>query len=964
MKHLIVILFGVLPLNVLSQNESNIWYFGQNAGIDFNSGSPVTLTDGALVTDEGCASICDNSGNLLFYTDGSTVYNRNHVVMPNGTGLAGDVTSTQSAIIVKKPASDSIYYIFTVDGQGGMNGFRYSKVDMSLQGGLGDVNSAVNVPVYAPTCEKLTAVQHSNGVDFWIIIHSYPGNEFRSYLLNSAGLSNIPTISNVGTNVITAPGGPNVIGYLKVNPAGNKIASAVTHMGVVDVFDFDNATGILSYHFSITAITPYGIEFSPNSQYLYMSEWGFNLKQFDLNAGSVSDILSSEVILFSNTLPVFGALQLAPDQRIYVAEVFSNTLSVIACPDLPGISSNFMLSTITLPNGTFSNQGLPAALTSAFAVNIHKSTLCSGDSLTLSDESFDNFNWALANNPGIIISNDSSITVSPTVSTDYVLFDGTDSAFFKVSVQVSPVVDLGPDFSICPGSTTHTLTNLNPSAVNSTYLWQNGSTNHSLTLNTTGDYWLQVTDPVGCTGSDTVKVTNLTGIEFTVGNPACHDESNGSIVVNTTGSPANITFVIKDSLGNVLNTSGSNIAINLSAGYYFVDYSDGSCTATDSIVLDNPPPITFDVVITNPLCFGDSTGTAHEINLAGYQGELDSVYYSWVPDPLVINNGLGVDSIWGLQAREYSLEIVDHFGCTGSVDFEIVNPPQLRAIFSEPVLPFCRTSGLQTGAGIVSASADPDASGTGSTTFLWEHLDNGQTSNVPTFVVRGPGTVQLTLTDANGCEFTDQIYLDSISPKADFDIESDQFDLPDIYEGTEDVRIRITNLSSGFAREDDPNDDIVFQWNLYTNEYPDGDKNWFFTHSLDDRVDTVYKGEEVYQVCLAIQNFNDCADTACKEVTVHVRPEMITPNVFTPGAPPNETFFFPNLGINEFECTVFNRYGVVVYEFDDISDQWDGNHYLSGKPCADAVYFYTYKAMSTNGTPFEGSGNITLLRNQ
>ena len=107
--------FGGANLNNLG-NEGNIWYFGYNAGLDFNSGFPVLLNNGQLSTYEGCASICDNNGNILFYTDGMVVYNSNHITMPNGTGLLGNNSSTQSSIIVKKPLSNSIYYIFTVDG--------------------------------------------------------------------------------------------------------------------------------------------------------------------------------------------------------------------------------------------------------------------------------------------------------------------------------------------------------------------------------------------------------------------------------------------------------------------------------------------------------------------------------------------------------------------------------------------------------------------------------------------------------------------------------------------------------------------------------------------------------------------------------------------------------------------------------------------------------------------------------
>src|SRR6185436_12341018 len=96
-----------------AQKENNIWCFGNRAGLDFNSGSPVVFTGAAISTMEGCSSVADSSGNLLFYTDGRTVWNKNHVAMPNGTSLNGGSSSTQSAIIVKMPGNANIYYIFT-----------------------------------------------------------------------------------------------------------------------------------------------------------------------------------------------------------------------------------------------------------------------------------------------------------------------------------------------------------------------------------------------------------------------------------------------------------------------------------------------------------------------------------------------------------------------------------------------------------------------------------------------------------------------------------------------------------------------------------------------------------------------------------------------------------------------------------------------------------------------------------
>src|SRR5579863_3194839 len=103
-KSLLLILFTLALLVSNAQKEANEWYFGNLAAVSFNSGSPVALTGSVMNTNEGCASIADkNTGALLFYTDGTTIYNKNNVSMTNGTGLTGNFSSTQSAVIVPMP---------------------------------------------------------------------------------------------------------------------------------------------------------------------------------------------------------------------------------------------------------------------------------------------------------------------------------------------------------------------------------------------------------------------------------------------------------------------------------------------------------------------------------------------------------------------------------------------------------------------------------------------------------------------------------------------------------------------------------------------------------------------------------------------------------------------------------------------------------------------------------------------
>src|SRR5688500_3859954 len=113
---LLQILVLTITTNSFAQKERNIWYFGDHAGLDFNGGTPVALTNSSMHTLDNSATASDyNTGDLLFYSNGVSVWNKDHAVMPNGSGLLGDVSGGNSAFIVKQPESTSLYYLFTND---------------------------------------------------------------------------------------------------------------------------------------------------------------------------------------------------------------------------------------------------------------------------------------------------------------------------------------------------------------------------------------------------------------------------------------------------------------------------------------------------------------------------------------------------------------------------------------------------------------------------------------------------------------------------------------------------------------------------------------------------------------------------------------------------------------------------------------------------------------------------------
>jgi len=143
----------LIPTQLKSQNllYKNWWFFGYFSGVDFQTnGNPIGANGGQTNAYEGTSCISDNAGNLMFYTDGITVWDKNHNIMPNGTGLMGNYSSSQSGMICPIPNNPDQWYIFTIWPS---NGLRYSIVDMTLNSGLGAVvNGTKEYFITCSTC--------------------------------------------------------------------------------------------------------------------------------------------------------------------------------------------------------------------------------------------------------------------------------------------------------------------------------------------------------------------------------------------------------------------------------------------------------------------------------------------------------------------------------------------------------------------------------------------------------------------------------------------------------------------------------------------------------------------------------------------------------------------------------------------------------------------------------------------
>jgi gliding motility-associated-like protein len=451
-KYYFLLLFLSLSLISFSQGEANIWYFGENAGLDFNNSSPTALTDGQLVTDEGCATISNSNGELLFYTDGTTVYNKNHQIMLNGSGLMGHPSSAQSATIVPKPSSSHLFYIFTTDNENDPNGFRFSVVDLNLDSGNGAVTNEKNILVYTPSTECLGVTKHGNGIDFWIITHGWNSNSFIAYQLTTAGLMVSPVITNIGQVITGSPTDFVAAGTIKVSPSGSKLAFASVS-DIAQLFDFNNLTGVLSN--VLTLITEpgelLGAAFSPDESLLYISNSFGKIHQFNLNA---TDIPSSINTIYNSLgFPAPGQLQVGPDNKIYIAFNNRNYLGVLNNPNEIGMDCNFQLDGIFL-NGKRSKLGLPSFNQSIFFTpSILLSSNCEGESSIFSFTTsqtvlsaswdFGDGNTSTVLQPTHTYSNAGTYTVSVTIVTPFGA--GTNQKqiiIFPKPIVVSTIISL------------------------------------------------------------------------------------------------------------------------------------------------------------------------------------------------------------------------------------------------------------------------------------------------------------------------------------------------------------------------------------------------------------------------------------------------------------------------------------------------------------------------------------------
>ena len=389
MKKTFILLLSIVINNAIAQTRTDNWTFGENSGINISAldHTVSVLNNINIYAPASATTISDNNGNLVLYSNGGVSVNKDHQFIKTNKEIGGEFNKAQSSIIIPKPGSSNIYYVFGTRVNGSPNifdpispGLYYSEVDVEKKEIVKKRTAVLNTPT-----TKVTAVHHIDGKSIWLVtigMHTFdndskPSRAFFSIKISDKGIEEDINIKKIRGNGLPKDGA------LKISPDGTKIAFASLEDGIF-VYNFNTNNGTVSGNLNLPKIHPlldfsvYGLEFSVNSEFIYTSskdEDNFNnIHQYDLTSSNKG--FKYDLIFKSKIKSNYGALQLANNGKIYHSINFGNGITdnskYLGYINNPNKKSNLVTynhNAIDLGAGK-SYLGLPAFIQSYFRTKI------------------------------------------------------------------------------------------------------------------------------------------------------------------------------------------------------------------------------------------------------------------------------------------------------------------------------------------------------------------------------------------------------------------------------------------------------------------------------------------------------------------------------------------------------------------------------------------------------------------
>lgn len=950
------------------------WSFHNENGLDFTSGSPIAVID-SLTGERGTSGICDEDGNYVFYSNGETVWQANGTIMQGGTNLVGDRNAVQSSIITPSPNSNTRYYLFVVDERTATNPIpevHYYDVEMLLNGG----NGAVIGPTLLldSAVEKLAATRHGNDRDYWVMAHKIDSDEFHAFLVDENGVNTSPVISAVGTGNSTILSADHE-GQMKFSPDGKWIATCNFSSGNVELFRFDNETGIVSDPISLaTGITtfPYGCDFSADSKKFFYSRSVSNaanpvgVHQFDLDHASIDCLLASEEVV-SNDDPfkLYADMQLAPDKKIYMSYFRPNpfpadSLGVInapeeMCPDCDYEDKGFAVNNgMSYGLSNFVSSFLSDGITYTFGTNCEdvSTIFFPEDTLDLDSVRWNFGDPASGNNESTLLQASHVFSGPDTFMVTLYAHRGNETDTFTRNVIIwdRNLELLGNDTTLCNGAPV----TLNASWNNACLLWSDSTTNTTYTTVDEGWHWVEVSYQ-SCVWRDSVFVT-------LVSEPPEVDLGNDTTVCGT------IDFIVDPDVPNAFYAwqDGSNdTTYNVTdTGTYWLTVSNACGSSSDTLVVgvnnDAQPTLNFpsDTTVCNTdgfavdVTFNGAAYTWSDGSTAGIR-TLDQPGTYWV---IVGNSCDTVSDTFDLFIDE------PLFSSLPEVAVHCGDGDTLRLIGTTDTASVLWSNGVQSGVLPVTSAGNYSFSvsntcGTYSDTVEVLAWDTNYRLSIGSDTTLCEASFGFVIGDT-ALDYPWNYSWNTGSSSPVITPETGVFTLTaETRCGSVSDTVRIA-IANPIMINDSLIDTILCQGEertlALTSSNPQ-EVNW----STGDRTPSIvvtragtYSVDVVDSLGCAYSDEISFSDFC---------PGIINaPNVFSPnGDGLNDAYCIELINVLSYKVHIYNRWGSELYFTADQSTCWDGK--ISGSPAASGTYFYLVEGLDALGEGFQFRGSFTLL---
>lgn len=763
------------------------WPLVNNQRLSFIQGNGAYSAQ-ATPSNPSYTSFGEESGGLICGEDGTIKLSSNGLFLfyypPGGAQvqrirLNGNPSSTQNSIIVQRPdgpnpfQNNRYYYIFTNNAaEGNVNGLNVHVWDEQ------NPTQIVSSQLFSNRAtEHLTAVRHCNGKDIWIVSHEYGNNTFRAFVVTeNSPVSGAITLQNVTSSVgptldvrAVSFSSPSMfdfniesVGTVKPNLGGNQLAMTVftsegtlnSPNGGLHLFDFDNSSGIISNARQLLNNTYfYGMEFSPNGRYIYVSRSVEN--QNELYSGNILlqyDIATSSLLSFGYPTNYEGAgqLQLGLDGKIYHTEHTGNNIGVFNSPNQTAANAGYV--TVGVRTNNMLSWGLPNTFQdylgfSANPINAPHS-VCTGSVVTVTAQHSCNGThlWSVAssvpNGANIVGSNQNGSCVisftEPCIVTITLVKTSLCGGPFTYQRSVT-VTDLPspPQVSMIPPTCSNPV-RLDVGPGYASYNWGNNETTRYLSVTGSGVYVCTFTNTSGCSNTVAFPVT-ITGpvVSVTLNVlSSCLTPNDITLTASVNPSNPNYTYRWFDPFGNLLGTTtNSTLVTSYMLGEFRVEVFANSCT---NIAYRDFQGAVWPVAGIYPIN-RQCANMPFTLN-AFTQPNLS---YTWsglgISPPNNTGSTLNINA--GIQRNStYVLTVRNTIGCTATASYEVNVAPIISAPIPTTVTVCTFPYTLDAGRNVHS--------------YLWS---NNSTDRYTT--ISAPGTYTCTLGDSYGCQAVVSIFV-------------------------------------------------------------------------------------------------------------------------------------------------------------------------------------------------------------